>query len=115
MPRFQVLRGIHSEGVREDGTPCVYGPRDQKTKEQTQPDGDVVDSITDLCKYNIPGSPPRYLALDDGQLPPDGLDDLKVVDLQVIAEEEEVELPDSAKKAAIIKAIRDARKARVNV
>jgi len=64
MPKFQVLRGVHSEGKR------VYGPKDQKTGEDTQPDGDVVDSMSDLSKYNIPGSPPKFRLVEEAEPEP---------------------------------------------
>lgn len=62
MPKFQVLRGAHSEGKRADGRAYIYGPG--------QPDGDVVDSASDLGKYNLPGVPPRYRLLEEAEPKP---------------------------------------------
>jgi len=44
MGKFEVLRGIHSEGVDEKDKPIEFHV------------GDVVNSKTDLLKHNKPGS-----------------------------------------------------------
>ncbi|MHC4686854.1 MAG: hypothetical protein ACYTEW_21470 [Planctomycetota bacterium] len=84
MPRFKLLRGIHSEGDR------TYHP------------GDVIDSASDLSKHNRENST-RFELLPGGATGvADGLESMTVAQLRQHAEAEEIDLGDATKRAEIL-------------
>jgi len=120
---FRVVRGLHIEGRDENGKPIVYRK------------GDVVDSASDLTKFNSPNStkfervqeqeidalqrdknsPVHQAALEGAaELAPDiaGLRDtlgeMTIAELRKLAEDEEIELSSTMNKTEIITAIRGA-------
>lgn len=112
---YRVLRGVHSEGTNEADEPRQYGPG--------QPNGDIVDSKTDLLKHNPRFGLPKFqkisdaeaaeiLGLDKAGPEDDGLDDLSIADLRQIADAESpsVDLTGLTKKDEIIARIRQAEK-----
>ncbi len=54
MPKFKMLRGGHTEGANKSGEPVIYEP------------GDIIDSPTDLCRFNRPGST-KFERVGDGE------------------------------------------------
>jgi len=86
MPRFEVLRGIHSEGGK------------------TYMVGDIVDSRSDLSKFNIPDGPQRYRVISDTEN--DSLDKLTVAELRKVAEEREVDISSATRRDQFINLIR---------
>ncbi len=89
--KFRVLQGRHSEGAR------------------TYQRGEVIETDKDLLRLNR-GSP-KFERLDNlpSSEPADELDGLKAADLRQIANKLEIEPP--ARRADLIIAIRNARKA----
>lgn len=112
--RFRVLVGKHSEGGK------IYG--------KGTPNGDIVDSKSDLEKLNTAAgkkferigkkrpTPASQVAAkgeeesyeDEGESN-DGLEDMTVEELKEVAETEEVEYASGSRKADIIAAIRESR------
>ena len=64
--------------------------------------GDIIDSLSDLSRFNIPGDPKRYEPVAEG----DGFDSMTVAELKQYAEEEEIDLGMVTKKAEILHLIR---------
>jgi len=116
---FRVLRGLHSQGSK------LYGPG--------MPDGDLVETETDLVKkFNAPGSVKFERIWDQSQTatsltkqsaaearqaeptnspPAEDLESLSMVELLRIAEDLELDFPQgkTPSKAQLIKTIRAAR------
>ena len=105
MAKFRVLHGLHSEGGR------VYDA------------GSVVDSKSNLLRFNQPGAV-KFQALPDSTLldstpvsepdtePTDLLENMTVADLRKLAEEEEINLDGTTRKDQIVAAIRAATQPR---
>jgi hypothetical protein len=109
---YRVLRGVLSEGTHDGtpgGKPKMYGPG--------QPDGDIVDSKTNLLKHNPRIGEPKYRKLTDEEAAEllggkdDGLEDLSRTDLQALAQREGIDLGRAVKKDEMVARIRDAAQA----
>ena len=94
MSWYRILQGVHSDG--------------DKTYYAGSPDGDVIETDTDLLARNLPGVPPRYKLVEgpDPLKEPDRLEALTVPELRALAEEEEIDLGTAVRKGEIVAVIR---------
>ncbi len=101
MSKFRLLQGVHGEGKGPNLK--VYYP------------GDVIETESDLCKFNTPSSSPKFEKLDASGVPAKGapypgdqLDAMTVERLREFAAEEEIDLVDARKRDDILQVIRRA-------
>ncbi len=112
MNQYRLIRGRHVEmQPTENGIgykKVTYMARD---REGNQQEGlpDVVESDKDLVKIH---GPHKFIKVEGTPSQPaeesDGLEKMTVAQLKEVAEESEIELDDTMKKAEIIQAIRSA-------
>jgi len=104
---FELLSGVHSEGLDANGGPRIYEP------------GDVIQTTRDLGLLNYPGMNPRYKEVEEPIVEPSlprektakanpsgGWEAMTVAELRSLAAEEEIDLKDATKKNEIISLIR---------
>lgn len=116
MPRFQLMRGIHSEGEKtyfprgshldKDGVLQIEGVEGQ----------DIIDSASDLSKLNalgierfrlLPDLPASETEIQVGtKVQDDGLDDLTIKELRDHANKSDIDLGTATKHAEIVQMIR---------
>lgn len=114
MPRFQIMRGIHSEGGKTYYPRGFYLDKDGVQQQEGVEGQDIIDSASDLSKHNSLGIE-RFHPLPDlpktgiqAETKPeeDGLDDLKVKQLRDHAEANGIDLGTATKHAEIVQIIR---------
>ena len=113
MPRFQLMRGIHSEGGKTYYPRGSYLDKDGVRQLEGVEGQDIIDSASDLSKHNSLGIE-RYKRLPDlpvakakaEETQDDGLDDLTIKELRDLAKTNDIDLGTSIKHAEIVQTIR---------
>jgi len=117
--RYLVLAGMHIEASGVYKSAKLKNPVAFKAEEIDFRDGDIVDSVSDLSKFNCGPGNEKFEWVGPGIHTPKKSKDLilkseelsrmNVDQLRKIAEEEEIDLGDSLKKVDIIQRIKKAQ------